>query len=221
MLKWNLTTTQNRLKAYEELCGMLRKLPFANIDKIVNLLLTWAGLTHIERATHQVVDSQHLKLLASSASVEIGSNSITHTRLSSLLPRQQQYEIQESKQQLESIIKKPVRIFSYPYGNPEDITKETCRILAQMGYEAGITNVQGSLVSPVDMYAVPRRLVRNWSGPMFAQWLRDRDKASLEAHSPRQGTMVDQQLIPAMVNAKLNNSTSQSKLHKLPPCNIS
>ncbi len=198
ILEWGLTTAQNRLKAYDELCKMLRVLTSANIDEIVNQLLTWAGLTRIGRTTHRVVDAQQLKLLASSASVEIGSHSITHTRLSSLSPQQQQYEIQESKQQLESIIKKPVRLFSYPYGGLEDITKETGRILAQTGYDAGIANVQGSLVSPVDMYAVPRRLVRNWSGPTFAQWLRDDDKASLGAQnlSDRAERIINSSLLP-------------------------
>jgi peptidoglycan/xylan/chitin deacetylase (PgdA/CDA1 family)/SAM-dependent methyltransferase len=181
LLEWDLTTTRNRLKAYDELCEMLRVLPSANIDENVNQLLIWAGLMQTGRSTHQVLNVQQLKLLASSASVEIGSHSITHTRLSSLPPQQQQYEIAESKKQLEAIIEKPVRLFSYPYGGLGDITKETGRILAGEGYEAGIANVQGSLVSPIDMYAVPRRLVRNWTGTTFAQWLRDRDKASLEA----------------------------------------
>ncbi|MCK4818885.1 polysaccharide deacetylase family protein, partial [bacterium] len=198
ILEWDLTTARDRLKAYDELCEMLRVLSSAKIDEIVNQLLIWAGLAHTGRTTHRVVDAQQLKLLASSASVEIGSHSITHTRLSSLSPQQQQYEIRESKQQLESIIKKPVRLFSYPYGGLEDITKETGRILAGAGYDTGIANVQGSLVSPVDMYAVPRRLVRNWSGPMFAQWLRDEDKASLEAQtlSDRAQRIINSSLLP-------------------------
>ncbi len=198
ILEWSLTTVRDRLKAYDELCGMLRVLTSANIDEIVNQLLTWAGLTRIGRTTHRVVDTQQLKLLASSASVEIGSHSITHTRLNSLSPQQQQYEIAESKQQLESIIKKPVRLFSYPYGGLGDITKETGRILAQTGYDAGISNVQGNLVLPVDMYVVPRRLVRNWSGPMFVQWLRDEDKASLEAQtlSEREQKIINSSLLP-------------------------
>jgi peptidoglycan/xylan/chitin deacetylase (PgdA/CDA1 family) len=118
--------------------------------------------------------------------------------LNSLSPQQQQYEIAESKQQLESIIKKPVRLFSYPYGGLGDITKETGRILAQTGYDAGISNVQGNLVLPVDMYVVPRRLVRNWSGPMFVQWLRDEDKANLEAQtlSDRAERIINSSLLP-------------------------
>jgi FkbM family methyltransferase len=183
ILEWGLTTAQDRLKAYDELCGMLRMLPSANIDEIVNQLLTWAGLTRTGRTTHRVVNAQQLKLLASSASFEIGSHSITHTRLSALSPQQQQYEIQESKQQLESIIKKPVRLFSYPYGGLEDITKETGRILAGAGYDAGFANIQGNLTVPVNAYAVPRRLVRNWAGETFARWLKEKDKGKLEAET--------------------------------------
>jgi peptidoglycan/xylan/chitin deacetylase (PgdA/CDA1 family)/SAM-dependent methyltransferase len=181
VLEWDLTTAQNRLKAYDELCEMLRVLPSANIDENVNQLLIWAGLAYTARSTHRIVNKQQLKLLASSALVEVGSHSITHTRLSSLSPQQQLYEIAESKRELESIINRPVRLFSYPYGGLEDITRETGRILSGSGFDAGIANIQGNLIPPVDMYAIPRRLVRNWSGSKFAQWLKN--EAILKAHT--------------------------------------
>lgn len=195
LLEWDLSTPSNRLKAYDELCELLRVLPFAKIDEIIRQLSYWAGMTRIARRTHQIVNEQELKSLASSASIEIGSHTITHTRLSSLPLQQQENEIRESKRQLESIINKPVRLFSYPYGTSTDFTRETSGILTQAGYDAGIANIQGSLVFPVDPYEVPRRLVRNWPGQLFAEWLRDEDKASLAAktYAQRAQRIIDYQ----------------------------
>jgi peptidoglycan/xylan/chitin deacetylase (PgdA/CDA1 family)/ubiquinone/menaquinone biosynthesis C-methylase UbiE len=176
----DLTGAQNRLKAYDTVCGLLRDLPVEEIHKSVGQLLAFAGQTHAGRATHRTVDANQLRMLASSPSIEIGSHTVTHTRLSILPPDKQRLEIRHSKQQLESLIRKPVRLFSYPYGSASDFSKETAQILAEEGYEAGIANIQGDIVMPADLYAIPRRLVRNWSAHQFSHWLMDDKKDRLE-----------------------------------------
>ena len=105
------------------------------------------------------------------------------------------YEILMSKRSLEAIIKEPVRLFSYPYGGTDDFTGETKQIVAKAGFDAGIANIQSDVTMPVDMYAIPRRLVRNWSGQTFTQWLREDDKSVLEAQtvSLRAEKLIDHQ----------------------------
>jgi peptidoglycan/xylan/chitin deacetylase (PgdA/CDA1 family) len=130
-----------------------------------------------------VVNAEQLRKLSVSGVIEIGSHTVSHTKLSVLSPQEQRREISESKQQLESIIQKPVWLISYPYGTSDSFTKETADIVADAGYIAGIANIQGNVINPVDIYAVPRRLVRNWSPDLFARWLRDDNKGSLEAET--------------------------------------
>ena len=98
----------------------------------------------------------------------------------SLSPQKQRYEIRHSREQLENIIKKPVRLLSYPFGAKGDYTNETMSISAEEGYEAGIANIQGPIKPPIDMYSVPRILVRNWSRQQFAAWLSDSCNNRLE-----------------------------------------
>ena len=52
--------------------------------------------------------------------------------------------------------------------------------MREAGFTAGIANLQGDLSAGVDLFAVPRRLVRDWSGDDFAAWLCGEDKSTLE-----------------------------------------
>jgi FkbM family methyltransferase len=183
VLNWPLGNAEERLKAYEELCGMFRQLAVSKINEIVGQLFLWAGITSSGRITHRVVDAEQLGKLAMSGVIEIGSHTISHTKLSILSSQEQKYEIIGSKQQLEPIIHKPVRLVSYPYGTRDSFTKGTADIVASAGFAGGIANIQGNVTNPVDIYALPRRLVRNWSPDVFAQWLRDDNKGALEAET--------------------------------------
>lgn len=179
----NLATPQDRLKALDELAGFLRLQPVEEIEPFVDKLFGWAQISRIARASHRVITPEQLRQLAASPSVEIGSHTVTHTRLSSLSPDAQLREISHSKQYLESVTAKPVRILSYPFGSEGDFTAETARITTEEGFEAGIANIQGAVTLPIDMYSVPRRLVRNWTQEQFTTWLRNSDKSTLEAQT--------------------------------------
>lgn len=180
MKEWDLTKAEGRLRVLDELGNILRGKPYAKIKQFINILFEQTGITKEARHTHRIVNSGQLKELSQSTSIEIGSHAITHTRLSILPPKDQRLEISESRRRLESIIQKPVRFFSYPFGTMVDFTTDTEKIVKEDGYEAGIANIQGYVVDPINRYSVPRRLVRNWSGEVFARWLKDEDKNNLE-----------------------------------------
>jgi peptidoglycan/xylan/chitin deacetylase (PgdA/CDA1 family) len=194
--EWNLTTAEGRLHALDNIGGFLRSRPYERINLFINNLLEQVGIEQEGRLTHRIVNAEQLKKLANSPSIEIGSHSVTHTKLSILSPEGQRQEIRESRNQLESIIQKPVRIFSYPFGTVDDFTTDTAKIVKEEGYEAGIANIQGSVVESINMYSIPRRLVRNWPELLFARWLKEKDKAKLEAEtiSARTKKLVDYQL---------------------------
>lgn len=194
--EWNLTTAEGRLHALDNIGGFLRSKPYERLNPFISNLLEQVGVEQEGRLTHRTVNAEQLKKLANSPSIEIGSHSVTHTKLSILSPERQRQEIRESRNQLESIIQKPVRIFSYPFGTVDDFTTDTANMVKEEGYEAGIANTQGSVVEPINMYSIPRRLVRNWPELLFARWLKEKDKAKLEAETifTRTKKLVDYQL---------------------------
>lgn len=181
--EWDLTKAEWRLKALDELGNTLRGKPYKKINQFINNLFEQTGITKEARHTHRVVNVEQLKELSLSPSIEIGSHAVTHTRLSILPMEEQRLEIRESRRYLESIIQKPVRLFSYPFGTTADFTTDTERMVKENGYEAGIANIQGDVTKPVNRYSISRRLVRNWPGALFAGWLKVEDKGRLETET--------------------------------------
>jgi len=56
-------------------------------------------------------------------------------------------------------------------GGASDFSFETKSIVENCGFEYGIANIQSDFVLPFDKFAVPRRLVRNWSSELFKEWI--------------------------------------------------
>ncbi len=182
-LEWPLSTAQQRLECCDQLCSILRNKPVAKIEQIVDMLLTWAGIPLVARQTHLPLSHGQLTSLAAHPLIEIGSHTVSHSRLSALSEKEQFFEIRASKQQLEAFFNKPVRTISYPFGGPDDFTPQCARFAAAEGYEAAIANTQGHITEPLDLFAVPRHLVRNWHRDDFADWLHANNKSLLETRT--------------------------------------
>lgn len=177
--KWDLTSPDGRLKAYEDVSLILRNKKPAVIDSFLKDLFSWANVNAAARPTHRILSSPQLKELAKSPFIEIGSHTMSHPKLSMLTLEEQKREIVESKREIEAVINKPVRYISYPFGARGDVAPETVRIAKEAGYEAAIANIQGDANSN-ELYMLPRRLVRDWPRDMFSRWLNCTDKSALE-----------------------------------------
>ncbi len=191
--------------AYEQLCGIFRDKKVEEVNQIVDMLVVWAGMPLVGRDTHLVLNQKQLKILSSSPLIEIGSHTFSHTRLSILQVKEQLYEMIMSKRFLEKMINKPVNLFSYPYGTADDFTTQTAQFVEEAGYIAGIANIQSEIVMPYDAYAVPRRLVRNWPGQIFAEWLTAENKGILEAQTV---SKREQKILNCLLGYKSSQSIS-------------
>lgn len=179
--QWQLHTDEEKLTTCDDLCSLLRDYSPEVMEQSLQFLFSWAGISTKGRASHSVVDSQQLRQLAASPLIEIGAHAKHHVRLSRLPAHRQRIEVTTSKQQLEAVIGKPIRLFSYPFGTAADFTTETVQAVMDAGYHAAIANIQSEITFPLDQYAVPRRLVRNWCKTDFSEWMRSIDKDALEA----------------------------------------
>lgn len=177
---WPLTTPQERLVAHDQIRAILKKKPNNEIEPFVAELLRWGCITDNLDTFRPVLNIAQLQRLSQSPYIEIGAHTMSHSRLSILPIHLQQWEIEQSRKKLESWIGKPVTIFSYPYGAKADFTTDTKTLVQQVGFQYGIANSQGSISSNMDPFEVPRRLVRNWQGGHFADWMRSPDKDLLE-----------------------------------------
>lgn len=76
------------------------------------------------------MDRQHIVALSKEPLCTIAAHTISHSKLDSLSYEDQYYEIRRSKEELEALIGKEVRHFSYPFGAYNDDTQCVVRKIA-------------------------------------------------------------------------------------------
>jgi FkbM family methyltransferase len=187
---WPLCTAQQRLTAYDQILALLKSKAADEIEAFVQGLLEWACLGEKGDYCKPVLSISQLQQLSQSSCIEIGAHTLTHARLSALPVGQQEKELVESRKKLESWIGMPVTIFSYPYGSKTDYTDQTKSLVRQAGFQYGIANIQASVLPKTDRFEVPRRLVRDWTGKAFSEWMRSEDKGVLERQTVAQRTFL-------------------------------
>jgi peptidoglycan/xylan/chitin deacetylase (PgdA/CDA1 family) len=141
-------------------------------QNILGALARWASCPTEARIEHRTLSADELETLANNKLVEIGSHGATHLVLGVQPSEVQHKEINESKQQLESILNRPVTSFSYPYGGPNDVNSHTVDLVKKAGFKLACANIAGVVTSGCDPFWLPRFLVRNWNGREFANRLK-------------------------------------------------
>ncbi len=77
--------------------------------------------------------------------VAVGSHTLTHPYLTRLSIEEAAHELQESRHVLETLLQRPVRLFSFPYG---DCNEEVFRLCRTAGYQRIFTTLPHVLRSP-------------------------------------------------------------------------
>jgi peptidoglycan/xylan/chitin deacetylase (PgdA/CDA1 family) len=98
--------------------------------------------------------------------IEIGSHTMTHSRLSQQSYEKQVWEIQESKRVIENIINKTVNGFAYPFGTVKDFNRETVK-LVKKSYKYACANFPGIVTKRTGVFALPRINIQNWDIKKF------------------------------------------------------
>jgi peptidoglycan/xylan/chitin deacetylase (PgdA/CDA1 family) len=91
--------------------------------------------------------------------ISIGSHTVTHPELHSLLPAQVRYEVETSKRAIEDKLGDPVQSFSYPYAFPEQrktFVSELRQLLDGYGYKNGVSTIIGTAGPHHDRFFLPR-----------------------------------------------------------------
>jgi hypothetical protein len=93
-----------------------------------SLPLTWAEVQEMNR----------------SGWVRFGSHTMHHPILGFLKDfAEVEYEVMKSRALLQDQLKKPIRTFAYPVGQPEHIGRSSIKAVEKAGYEWAVTTVEG------------------------------------------------------------------------------
>lgn len=97
---------------------------------------------------------EQIKEMQKSGLVDFESHTVHHPDLSKLPPEQVYQELVQSKQTIEKELRKPVKIFAYPYGMYK---RTTLPLLKKAGYEMAFNSNPG-LASPVQGQYLLKRI---------------------------------------------------------------
>jgi peptidoglycan/xylan/chitin deacetylase (PgdA/CDA1 family) len=161
-----------RQTAYVELASLLRREEGAERARILAGLQNWANLRPDGRTSHRSLKTDELIALAGDKLVEVGAHTVSHPSLAHLPESSQHSEVLNSKLNLERILERPIRSFSYPFGGGGDYNNETIRLVKKAGFDVACANIPGSVRASTDRYQLPRMVVRDWDGDEFARRLK-------------------------------------------------
>lgn len=87
------------------------------------------------------------------AGVRIGAHSRTHPSLAGLDERRLRAEVNDARMLLEDLARAPVKLFAYPFGDHDPAARAA---VADAGYTAGYTFLNGRVVPGLDRLRLPR-----------------------------------------------------------------
>lgn len=106
------------------------------------------------------MDWDEVAQLVQSPLCTIGSHTMTHCRLSNLSKYELEFELGESKWQIEEIIGKKVKYVSYPFGWTTDVNDRVKDVAKGVGYEMGFVSHGGGVRrKDNDFYGVKREML--------------------------------------------------------------
>jgi len=173
---WNVESPEypsERQKMYRTLFQYMRNLSTNERSEVLSQLATIAQLPSERRETHRGLSKNELISLSQSDLIQIGAHTETHPVLSALDRKQQEYEIAGSKRELEETINRPVTSFAYPYGLSSDYNQTSIDLVKHYGFQRACSNYPGALNPKIDLFQLPRFIMRNYSGQEFQEKLHE------------------------------------------------
>lgn len=168
---WPTGCLQSRVTTY----GILRKIfQISNRQKrdiFEKQLLDWAGLEEKGRKNRRALKKSELIIMSENPYVTIGAHCVSHPSLRWLDKHEQKEEILASKSELEKMIGKEIKLFSYPFGSREDYSGLTVEIVKQAMFDKAVVAYGGEITADTDMFQLPRYLVRNYELNDFKNYL--------------------------------------------------
>jgi peptidoglycan/xylan/chitin deacetylase (PgdA/CDA1 family) len=167
---WHVLVEQEwtpRQKIYADLVDRMADLSMRDREASLDTLFDWAGIERGKPVAQRALSADEVRALADSGVVEVGAHTMSHPRLASLSPLEQQAEILDSKLRLEEMIDRPVTTFAYPFGSERDFDATTMRLVREMGFACACSTSPTYLRWDSHPYRLPRLTVLDWDGDEF------------------------------------------------------
>jgi peptidoglycan/xylan/chitin deacetylase (PgdA/CDA1 family) len=97
---------------------------------------------------------------------EIGAHTVNHADLGGIPLPQAEFEVMQSRADLETITGKRVRFFAFPFGKINNISEESRKIIMESGFEALFSSYGGMVGKDCNLFDIPRRGVSSAHRPL-------------------------------------------------------
>ena len=151
-----LDSPVERRGALRSLHGMIRTLPFAEREAVLQSVLTQVPSAKRLRGARPLLEAE-IQELAARAGHDIGAHTVHHLSLPAQPAVVKREEMVTCKEQLEALLNRPVSAFSYPFG---DIDTQTLDIARSAGFDVGVTTAGKRPDPGCDSLMLPRIVVR-------------------------------------------------------------
>ncbi len=169
---WNyhLPIPNERIAFYMILWSRLKPLAYEEQNRILEAIREWAGFNGVAYSQGDTMSVREIRMLSENALFSVGAHTVHHSMLGHQNAADQEFEVKESKRQIEQWLRKPVTGFAYPYGNFNGITQG---ILKTTGFHYAVSTQSKIATREDDVFALPRIQVKNWCVYEFASNLNE------------------------------------------------
>jgi peptidoglycan/xylan/chitin deacetylase (PgdA/CDA1 family) len=137
-------------------------------DEAMTRLWAWSGSDALAQPICSALSAEEILDLADSGLMEVGSHTMAHPVLAELFLEDQKREIRGSKDELERLLKREVRCFSYPHGS---VSEETLKIVENAGFGCACASHNDVVRRGSNPFCLPRFWVPDWDGRRFSRWI--------------------------------------------------
>jgi peptidoglycan/xylan/chitin deacetylase (PgdA/CDA1 family) len=143
--RYDCQTTEQKNVVYTKLKWMVLGWKYDNFEDKFKEVLGNKLVNHDEYFEDLTMDWTEVAKMAQSSLCTIGSHTMTHRRLSNLSRTELEFELGESKRQIEDNIGKEVKYVSYPFGWTTDVNEMVFDVAKDVGYEMGFVSHGGGV----------------------------------------------------------------------------
>lgn len=131
--------------AWHEIYWWLRAIDEDEARAAVRTLCSQAGFDDSGLAREKLMSLDEIRRIAADPLCTIGAHTVNHYALAKLETERCRDEIVRSKTELEALLGRPVRHFSYPYGSPSDANAREFALAREAGFATAVTTRKGLL----------------------------------------------------------------------------
>ncbi|MFC1938434.1 polysaccharide deacetylase family protein [Chloroflexota bacterium] len=153
---YSLRSNGSRLKTISRIVEGLKKVEDEKKELLIERLMTTLGMQLPANLGKELILSWDDVREMNDGDIAFGAHSITHPILTKLSLKQAEYEIVQSKKDIEEKLNRVVTAFSYPNGQFSDFNSQIKKILKKSSFTCAFTTIPRMITPGIDLYELPR-----------------------------------------------------------------